>query len=554
MFDLKKMFNRSWIRRLCYFGLSVITIENVRCRYFDVIDEIDSFSRHTNSEEKKHRFSGMHRPFLTDNVEELNIFKKYFCEYSFLFDENVNEIIEKHSLKTSVEMKSLSECPSLKVKYNIRTLIVGGPPALISGVILVKKEDDLIYLNDFRRIPISYGSAWHLEEDAQTEAPTSYKPSSFLFDQIYRVLFGYVSYKSIEENGYFPWRTIDWIEWIRHPDHWFRALKLSLSFQWFTFFQNRNHILNDVAKQCFTNEIFFSQLNEELNGCLLQKDPGSILIARNDEEVIQLNQLKSDLIKEGRDLTILSKEEIFSRYAFRPKGLLFAEKVHDRVLVPNFLDIFHKYILKEGGTILNGTLKTIYVDENQVGGIAEFVNENGETELIKYSRCILSLGSQTIFNSNGKRLFDVISARGVSILANVYLPKGTKLPSVLVCGGTNHATKLSSQPISYNQNFDLYLMKFTGGACITPNISNKHTAYYDGTIAYGIIKSVQKCLGYQTKIEPIFVSGCNRQVSKYGQINWIEPFPQTFIQYGAAGGGLTRAPDLITTFLPNPKD
>ncbi len=161
------------------------------------------------------------------------------------------------------------------------------------------------------------------------------------------------------------------------------------------------------------------------------------------------------------------------------------------------------------------------------------------------------MGNQEILNSNGKRLFDVVSARGVSVLAHVYIPKGFKVPAVLVCGGTNHLTKLSSKPISINENEDLYLMRLTGGACITPNISNEYTSYYDGTIAIGLIQSVRKCLGSQFKVKPILVYGCNRQVSQYGQIKWIQPFKNIFIQYGAAGGGLTRAPDFVTTFYKN---
>jgi len=39
------------------------------------------------------------------------------------------------------------------------------------------------------------------------------------------------------------------------------------------------------------------------------------------------------------------------------------------------------------------------------------------------------------------------------------------------------------------------------------------------------------------------VFGCNRQVSQHGQTNWINPDSGIYIQYGAGGGGLTRAPD-----------
>jgi hypothetical protein len=227
---------------------------------------------------------------------------------------------------------------------------------------------------------------------------------------------------------------------------------------------------------------------------------------------------------------------------------MYAEKGHDRVLIPNFIKIIKEFIIKQGEIVIDGTLKSIFKDEKENGGIALFINRNGEKKFIKFSRLILSLGNQEILNENKKRLFDVISARGVSVLAHVYLPKNYKLPPVLVCGGTNHATRLSNQPISFNKNYNLYLMRFTAGACITPNISNQFTAYYDSTIAIGLIKAIQNTLGDKSIIKPIYVYGCNRQVSQYGQIKWIQPYQNIFIQYGAAGGGLTRAPDFITTY------
>jgi len=548
--------NRLWFRRLSsigLIGLTTITIKGLITKLNDKIPEDDEFSIYTNEQQKLNFFSGMHQPFLTNDIQQLNLFRKHFSEYEFLIETNVNEIKRKHSLKSPVEMKSFEELKNEIVYENTSTLIVGGPPAFISGIEFIKKEKNSIYLNDSRRIPIANGSAWHLENDAQTEAPTNYKPTKFLWEQIKRLVLQNVSLKNISETGEFPWRTIDWIGWISHPDHWFRALKLSFQFQLFILFNDRTKILNDVAQQCFINERFFQELNQILNNKLLFKEHGSIIIARNQQEVNELNQLNQNLIKEGRYLNILSKQDIFNRYAFIPNGMAFAEKPHDTVLNPNFINILKEYFVKQGGTVIDGTLNRIYINEKEKegGGIASFTNLNGEQKFIKFSRLILSLGNQQIFNSNGKRLFDVVSARGVSMLAHVYLPKGFKVPPVLVCGGTNHLTKLSSKPISINENQDLYLMRLTGGACITPNISNEYTSYYDGTIAIGLIQSVRKSLGIQCQVKPILVYGCNRQVSQYGQIKWIQPSKNIFIQYGAAGGGLTRAPDFITTFYKN---
>ncbi|CAF5098850.1 unnamed protein product, partial [Rotaria sp. Silwood1] len=57
--------------------------------------------------------------------------------------------------------------------------------------------------------------------------------------------------------------------------------------------------------------------------------------------------------------------------------------------------------------------------------------------------------------------------------------------------------------------------------------------------------AIRKTLGESCRIEPLLVHGCNRQVCRHGQITWIEPFPGIHVQYGAAGGGLTRAPDFV---------
>ncbi len=541
---------RVWFRRLTsigVIGLTGITIRNIRNRYSDRIEDNCEFSNYTNCQHRKYLISGMHEPFITKDIEQLKIFRSHFSEYEFLIGTSLDEVKFKHSLKSPVKFKSYEQFLNRQIDLKSSTLIVGGPPALISAVGLVSKHANLIYLNDFRTVPIANGSAWHLEQDAQTEAPTNYKPHQFLLDQLKRVLLNNVSFKNISSNGEFPWRTIDWIGWIKHPDHWFRSFLILFKFEFFTIFNDRDNLLNDLSKQCFKNEEFYEKLNENLNSKILLEEKGSIIIARNQEEIKGLNQLRDGLIKEGRQLNILSKEDLFHRYSFIPNGILFAEKAHDRVLKANFMKILNEYLIKQGATVLNGTLESIYYNSNSNEGIAEFRNDAGQLKSIQFSRLILSLGNQEILNKNNKRLFDVVSARGVSVLAHVYLPKGTKLPPVLVCGGTNHATKLTNQPISFNNHYDLYLMRFTAGACITPNVCNSNTSFYDGTIAVGLIQSIKKTFPSKCEIHPIFVYGCNRQVSQYGQIKWIEPFKNIFIQYGAAGGGLTRAPHFITS-------
>ncbi|CAF1575291.1 unnamed protein product, partial [Didymodactylos carnosus] len=382
----------------------------------------------------------MHEPFITTNQDQLVLFQKHFLQYSHLFPTELDTLKQKHALKTPVKIKSLSECPMTPLPsfHNADTLVVGGPPALITGVSMVKKDKCLTYINDERRIPIAFGSAWHLEQDAETEAPTSYRPTKFLGNQITRATVRYISHASVEQTGLFPWRTIDWIGWIRHPDHWLLGLKVTLAFQLVAMFDDRITMLKKVAAQCQTNEKFYEKLDQELDGKLLMREKGSIIVARNSEEVSELNTLKEALTIEGRTLKIISKEEMKNRYGFLPNGLMYGEKLHDRVLSSNFMRILSEYIHKQGGKVIDGTLTSVYADNQKVGGIAEYQTPDGQKNLLPFSRLILSLGSQPIISQNNKPLFDVVSARGISVLAHVYVPHGYQLPSVLVCGGTNH--------------------------------------------------------------------------------------------------------------------
>ncbi|CAF2410026.1 unnamed protein product [Rotaria sp. Silwood2] len=545
---------QSWRRSLGYlglFGVTTVSIINVTSRYNDNIQVHDAFSNHTRQQHEKHILSEMHDPFITTDLHELELFQKHFSQFSYLFYTNRDILKQKYALKTPVKIRPLKECPvQCQSSFSSqKTLIVGGPPALITGVSMVKTGKDLTYINDERRIPIAFGSAWHLEQDAKTEAPTTYRPTQFLIEQLVRTAFRYVSYTSIQQTGYFPWRTVDWIGWLQHPDHWFTGFKISLAFQWVTMFEDRTTMLKKIAAQCIANENFFEQLDQELNGKLLLQEKGSIIVARTNEEVSTLQELQADLVNEGRNLRILSKEEILQRYGFLPHGLMYGEKEHDRVLFANFMKILNDSIRNQGGNIIDGTLITIYVDDQQSGGIAEYGTPDGQKHYLAFSRLILSLGTQPIINKNNKPLFDVVAARGVSVLAHVYIPSEYRLPPVIVCGGTNHATKLSENPVqvkdSHGKTYDLYLMRFTAGACITPNVSDENAANYDGTIALGLVTAVRRTLGELCRIEPLVVHGCNRQVSRYGQISWIEPYPGIHVQYGAAGGGLTRAPDFV---------
>ncbi len=528
-------------------GSAILAVPLGVRRFEDTVHGQDRFSRHTRREHQSHFISGMHAPFMPTR-EQRDVFMQHYPEHAHLLPNSLDEFRRQQALKTPVKIKPLSECRTVLNYENAGTLVVGGAPALISAATCIKKDRRMTYINDERRWPIAYGSAWHLEQDAETEAPTRAKPSDFMMDQIKRATIAPVSYASIEHTGLFPWKTLDWIGWIQHPKLWIPGIQLAVQFQWATMSnpEQRQALMQKVAQQCKANETYYDALHQEVGGKLLLPGKGSVIVARNEDEVAEILTLQKNLAKEQRQLTMLSKEEMKARYGFVPSGLMYAEKTHDRVLSPNFMSLLTTYLKKQGGQVLNGTLTTLYLDQHVPGGIAEYQTPQGRRVLLPFSRLIMSLGSQPILDEHDKPLFDVVAARGVSVLAYARLPQGYQLPPALVCGGTNHVTKLSERPVVVKGDdgtvYDQYLVRISAGACITPNVSEQSSADYDASIAVGLIAAVRRTLD-SCVIEPITVFGCNRQVSQHGQTNWMTPYPGIHIQYGAGGGGLTRAPD-----------
>jgi len=534
-----------------FFGVTgaAITAKNIRNRYCDDVHGHDDFSKHTRTQHQQNLFSGMHKPFFTTNAEQLSLFKQDFSEYTHLLPTNLDELQYRQARKTPVHIKRLSDCPvSLDPQY-AGAVVVGGPPALMSAVSRAQKGERLTYIRDNQGNAIYPGAAFHLEQDAETEAPTSYKPSTFLANQALRAATRYDSLVTIEKTGRCSWRTLDWMTWMQHIEHWPVGMRVAWMFQVAAMANpaKKQNILQKVAEQCKMNEKFYDDLNKKVGGTLLMPGKGSLIVARNKEEIAELLAMKIRLENEGRTLTILSKEEIKKRFGFVPNGMMYGEKQHGRVLSSKFMDILSRYIQQQGGTVINGTLTTVYADTQQAGGVAEYLTPNGQRHYIRFSCLSLSLGAQAILDTDEQLLFDVVAARGVSVLAYMRVPSHYQLPSVIVCGGTNHLTKLSEKPVTIQEDdgklYNLYLMRMTAGACITPNVLEKQVANYDGSVALGLVTAAQQTLGNECKIDPLLVYGCNRQVSGHGQLHWIEPLPGIYIQYGAGGGGLTRAPD-----------
>lgn len=160
-----------------------------------------------------------------------------------------------------------------------KSIVVGGAPALISSM----QEGNIMYINDARQIPIADGSAFHLEWDSPSEKPTTFLPTTFMAQQIKRVILPEWLH-FVEQTGHFSWRSLDWVAWITRPESWFEGIRLAWEFQNEASADagHLNSVTQDCAARCKANQSFYAQLDEELKGkLLLPARQGSIIVARD---------------------------------------------------------------------------------------------------------------------------------------------------------------------------------------------------------------------------------------------------------------------------------
>jgi hypothetical protein len=252
---------------------------NLAYRYTDSVTGTDYFSAHTNNQHRSHFISGMHEPLIPSN-EQKAIFYKHFSAFDNLLPVSLEDFQSRRTISAPVRIRPLKECPDSSAASSPRfNVVVGGPPALISSV----DETRLVYINDSRQIPIHIGSAYHLEWDAPSEAPTTFQPITFMAKQVYRVLVP-ETLKQAEATGMFSWRSLDWIAWIRRPDKWIEGIRLAVDFQFATMSKQAVHdsIARECAERCHANESFFNTLNAVVGqDLLLPEKYGSLIIARN---------------------------------------------------------------------------------------------------------------------------------------------------------------------------------------------------------------------------------------------------------------------------------
>ena len=269
-------------------GMAIGVIATITRRYTDQVKGKDPFSEHTRKQHKKRFISGMHQPFIADKHQQC-LFQKHFSEFSHLLPISVEVFRKKQALRTPVKIKSLANCPVKLSFENTGTLAVGGPPALMSAVSHILAGNQVMFLNDSRRWPIAYGSAFHLEPDATSQAtPTHYLPSRFFLDQFIRAIYLYESYESIEKNGYFSWKTFNWLGWIKCPEQWLVGIKLAFYLQLASISSQAQDklLLSSLAQKCYADEKFYTELDKKLDNKLLLPGQGCIIVARTKKKLM----------------------------------------------------------------------------------------------------------------------------------------------------------------------------------------------------------------------------------------------------------------------------
>jgi len=523
-------------------GLSAATFVGHQMR--QKIKGTDAFSEHTRQQHQKHIFSGMHELFITKDPEALGYFRQHFNEFSDLMPQSVEQFKAQQAVKTAVKIRPLSECPVSLQSAPATFLAVGGPSALMAAIASLEAGKQVVVINDANKRPIGKGMAYRMEWDSPAEKPSSSLPSSFMWDQIRRALYDRESYEEIERTGMYPWKSLDWFGFAEHPEQWPAAFRVALAFQMKNMgsAKIRDTEAKSVAEECFLGQLFFEKLNKGMGGKLLLPVRGSHILARDKEELQGLYDMQKALAEEGRSFDILTPEQMKEK-GLPLKGLACGVKHHDAVLSPHYNELMQEHIAKLGGNLINGTLTTVYTDGKNPGGIALYKTPDGKEHYQRFEDMAMSLGNQPVYGMNDKPLFDLIGATGLSGLVMVFSPPELNLPSA-VLGGTNYMTKISPDPISVVRNGEvrhLNLFRVTSTACVTPIERGDDSVTYDGTAGRGLMSSIRLSYDESCEIMPLTLGPCTRAVSKNGQTDIMQPAPRLLVQYGAGGGGGTRA-------------
>lgn len=258
---------------------------NLGYRYTSTVEGKDQFASHTSKQHSQPMrcLSGMHEPFFADLSPEQKLFlDKNFAEYKRFLQLTPETFRQSVAIQTPVTILPISRCPLSQSQLQEvtkstppLTIVVGGAPALLSSA----NESGVLYINDFRQLSQADSSAWTLEYDSVAQRPVTFDPMVFMGDQFRRVLYPETLRKA-EKNGFFSWRSFDWVAWMKN---WSALTDFKLVMDGF---RNRSLLSEseldslgkERAQRCKANEKFLEDLNSNMKSKLLLFGRRSLLI------------------------------------------------------------------------------------------------------------------------------------------------------------------------------------------------------------------------------------------------------------------------------------
>lgn len=471
-----------------------------------------------------------------------------------------------------VKIEPLSRSAALELDKDKSTpmyVCVGGPPAAMVAIQRAVDREPILYVNYSRsdKRAISEGSAYHGEFDAESEKPAYFAGKTvpaFFYDQTLRLIHP-PRYDSDVIKPDFSWLSLNWVEWIYHPQQWLPGFRVVWGNYQKTKIYENEHALGKLSPEIIEMrertrhcEMWLTALDKYLGGNLfLNREFGSLTIAPTEQDWQDLQKFQKALKEEGRSLVEVNSEQMLNKYGFIPRHVAGSlEKIHDRVFRHDFMLRIANAIKNQGGEVhLDWQLRKILIDPEQPGGIVEFVEKTEQGEIVHRRRFIqahLSLGISDYDPSQA----DLASVTGVSINAILY---GVALRTSILCGGSNNMVPLT-EPMVLNttdqdgkssENNNITFVRLTAAGCVNPRFRGDNSYTYDGQHAVHLLHRVRETLPANARLVPLSVIGCNRMFIENGMSLWKNPeikingrkhlIPSIKIQLGAGGGGISQS-------------
>jgi len=296
-------------------------------------------------------------------------------------------------------------------------------------------------------------------------------------------------------------------------------------------------ILNETIQLAVDSGHEMDRVSKEIGKQLLFRK-GSVKLAYNEFESLEMLELKKDLANYGIDCKQLSQEELYEISGIKTKigkgGSLWIIE-EDGNVNPDIVDILINAIKDNGGRIIDGVISEVLYNKesHELDGLIVRNNLIQENTYIKTNRLFTSLGikSQYIFDHDIKHLAYVpettIPGTGYSAYLLVY--DEIKNP---INSNNSHYTPIKS--IITKENQAITLLKSTcGGTIGSYNFCVDHainSLFYASQIIFS-----------DKRVEIIAARSCSRALNGMNSEKLIEILPGFYAASGFGGKGVTDA-------------